>query len=76
MRGIKYGLAVGGATFFFMPVVRRLPFSRRFGISLFPFLCYCQWGYNWGHENYWRRAKEVMVTQEVMEGTRSEYTLK
>jgi hypothetical protein len=37
---------------------------------------FLRWGYVWGHENYWRRVKEVTVTYEIFAGARSKFTMK
>jgi len=37
---------------------------------------FLRWGYVWGHENYWRRVKEVTVTYEIFTGSRSKWTMK
>jgi len=76
LRGVKYGLTVSAATFFFMPVVRKQPFVRRFLISAVPMYFFWRWGYEWGHEHYWRRVKEVVVTYEMFTGARSKFTMK
>ena len=76
LRGLKYGITSSGLVFFLMPVVRRQPFLRRFGISMIPMAWFMRWGYVWGHENYWRRAKEVVVTYEIYTGARSKFTIK
>lgn len=76
MKGLKYGLILSGAVFAFMPVVRRQQFHRRFAISMIPMAYMLRWGYVWGHENWWRRAKEVVVTYEIFSGTRSKFTMK
>jgi hypothetical protein len=76
LRGFKYGLTTSLATFFLMPVVRKQPFLRRFLISMIPMTFFLRWGYVWGHENYWRRVKEVLVTYEIFAGTRSKFTMK
>merc|ERR1712166_257574 len=76
LRGFNYGLCVSAATYFAMPVVRRQPFGRRFMISMLPMAYFMRWGYVWGHENWWRRAKEVVVTYEIFAGTRSKWTQK
>ena len=76
MRGFKYGLFLSGVTYFCMPVVRKLNFTRRFGFSMLPMAYMLNWGYVWGHENWWRRAKEVVVTYEIFAGTRSKFTMK
>ena len=76
LRGLKYGLFSSTATFLFFPVIRRQPFVRRMGISLLPMAYFLNWGYVWGHENWWRRAKEVIVTYEIYAGTRSKFTMK
>jgi hypothetical protein len=59
-----------------MPVVRQQPFVKRALISAFPFYYFFNAGYVWGHETYWRKAKEVVVTYEIMIGSRSNYTTK
>ena len=74
LRGLKYGMFATTATYLFFPVVRKQPFVRRMGLSLLPMAYFLNWGYQWGHENWWRRAKEVMVTYEIHTGTRSKYT--
>ena len=76
LRGLKYGLTVSSLVFFFMPVVRKQTFMRRFMISMVPMAFFMRWGYIWGHENYWRRVKEVVVTYEITTGTRSKFTMK
>ena len=76
LRGFKYGLTTSLLTFFFMPVVRKQPFLRRFLISQIPMFFFLRWGYVWGHENYWRRVKEVTVTYEIFTGARSKFTMK
>ena len=76
LRGLKYGLTMSLAIFFFMPVVRKQTFVRRFLISQIPMFFFLRWGYVWGHENYWRRVKEVTVTYEIFIGTRSKFTMK
>lgn len=76
MRGFKYGLAGSTLTFFFFPVIRQQTFVRRFAISMVPMAYFMRWGYVWGHENWWRRAKEVVVTYEILNGTRSKFTMK
>ncbi len=63
-------------TFFFFPVIRRQPFVRRFTISMVPMAYFLNWGCVWGHENWWRRAKEVVVTYEIYSGTRDKYRTK
>ena len=76
LRGFKYGCTVSAAVFFLMPVVRRQPFVRRFAVSMLPMFFFMRWGYVWGHENYWRRVKEITVTYEIFVGTRSKFTMK
>ena len=76
MRGLKYGLASSAAVYLCMPVVRKQPFTRRFLISMLPMYYFLKWGHTWGHENFWRRAKEVTVTYEIFTGTRSRFTSK
>ena len=76
LRGFKYGLAASSLTFFFFPVVRRQGFARRFTISMLPMAYFMNWGYKWGHENWWRRCKEAVVTYEILNGTRSKFTMK
>ena len=76
LRGLKYGMFTSAATFAFFPVIRRQPFVRRFGFSMLPMAYFLNWGYVWGHENWWRRAKEVVVTYEIYSGTRSKMTMK
>ena len=75
-RGFKYGLVTSVLTYTLFPVIRRLPFARRFAISMLPMGYFMKWGYTWGHENFWRRAKEVVVTYEILAGTRSKFTMK
>uniref|UniRef100_A0A7S3CJF6 Uncharacterized protein n=1 Tax=Strombidium rassoulzadegani TaxID=1082188 RepID=A0A7S3CJF6_9SPIT len=75
-RGFKYGLISSSLTYLFFPVVRRQPFVKRFAISMLPMFYFLKWGYTWGHENFWRRAKEVVVTYEIYAGTRSKFTMK
>ena len=75
-RGFKYGLLTSSATFLFFPVVRRQGFVRRFAFSMLPMYYFMKWGHTWGHENFWRRAKEVVVTYEILAGTRSKFTMK
>lgn len=76
LRGFKYGLVTSTATFFLFPVIRRQPFVRRFALSMLPMAYFMRWGYVWGHENWWRRAKEIVVTYEIFSGTRSKFTMK
>ena len=76
LRGLKYGLVSSAATYMFFPVIRRQPFVRRFSISMLPMAYFLNWGYVWGHENWWRRAKEVVVTYEIYCGNRSKFTMK
>ena len=76
LRGLKYGLFTSAATFAFFPVIRRQPFVRRFACSMIPMAYFMRWGYVWGHENWWRRAKEVIVTYEIYAGTRHRMTMK
>ena len=76
LRGFKYGLTSSLAVFFMMPVVRKQPFLRRFLVSQLPMIFFLRWGYVWGHENYWRRVKEVTVTYEIFSGARSKFTMK
>ena len=59
-----------------MPVVRRQPFVKRFFVSAIPFAYFMRWGYVWGHENYWRRAKEVVVTYEIFVTSRNQFSMK
>ena len=75
-RGFKYGVSAGLFTFFLMPVVRQQTFVRRITISAIPFVYFMKAGHTWGHEIYWRKAKEVVVTYEMLSGTRSNYTMK
>ena len=75
-RGFKYGLATSTFVFLCWPVVRRQGFVRRFAISMLPMFYFMKWGHTWGHENFWRRAKEVVVTYEILAGTRSKFTMK
>ena len=76
LRGFKYGLVTSAATFFLFPVVRKQTFARRFALSMLPMAFFMRWGYVWGHEHWWRRAKEVVVTYEIFTGTRSKITMK
>ena len=76
MRGLKYGLVTSSMTFLFFPIIRKQPFIRRFTIAMVPMVYFLNWGYVWGHENWWRRAKEVVVTYEIFAGTRSKFTMK
>ena len=76
LRGLKYGLFAIAATFTLFPVIRRQPFVKRMALSLVPMAYFMNWGYVWGHENWWRRAKEVVVTYEIYSGTRSKMTMK
>ena len=76
LRGLKYGLFTSAATYAFFPVIRRQPFMRRFSLSMIPMAYFLNWGYVWGHENWWRRQKEVVVTYEIFTGTRSRMTMK
>lgn len=76
LRGLKYGMTVSALTYMFFPVIRRQPFLRRFSISILPMIFFMRWGHVWGHENYWRRVKEVSVTYEIYAGTRSKFTMK
>ena len=75
-RGFKYGLLTSTLTYAFFPVVRRQTFVRRFAFSMLPMFYFMKWGWTWGHENFWRRAKEVVVTYEILAGTRSKFTMK
>ena len=75
-RGFKYGLISSSAVYLFFPVIRRLSFVRRFAFSMLPMFYFMKWGHTWGHENFWRRAKEVVVTYEILAGTRSKFTMK
>ena len=75
-RGFKYGLVFSSATYLFFPVIRKQPLPKRFAISMLPMFYFMKWGHTWGHENFWRRAKEVVVTYEIIAGTRSKYTMK
>ena len=75
-RGFKYGLLTSTLTYAFFPVVRRQTFVRRFAFSMLPMFYFMKWGWTWGHENFWRRAKEVVVTYEIYTGTRSKMTMK
>ncbi len=43
---------------------------------MLPMYYFMKWGHTWGHENFWRRAKEVVVTYEIYSGTRSKFTMK
>ena len=76
LRGFKYGLLSSSLVYLAMPVVRRQPFFRRAAVSLIPMYYFMSWGHTWGHENMWRRAKEVVVTYEILAGTRSKFTMK
>ena len=76
LRGFKYGLVTSTFTYLCFPVVRKQPFAKRFLISMLPMYYFMKWGHTWGHENYWRRAKEVVVTYEILVGTRSKFTMK
>ena len=76
LRGFKYGLIGSSIVYFFFPVVRRSPFVYRFTISAIPMFYFMRWGHVWGHENMWRRAKEVIVTYEIATGARSKFTMK
>ena len=76
MRGFKYGLVTSAATFAFFPVIRKQTFARRLAFSMVPMAYFMRWGYVWGHENWWRRAKEVIVTYEIYVGSRSKITMK
>jgi len=76
LRGLKYGMVASSATYLFFPVIKRQPFVRRFACSMVPMAYFLRWGYVWGHENWWRRAKEVVVTYEIFTGTRSKFTMK
>ena len=55
LRGLKYGIFSSTATYLFFPVIRRQPFVRRFACSMLPMAYFMNWGYVWGHENWWRR---------------------
>ena len=76
LRGFKYGLATSTLTFFFFPVIKNQTFLRRFTIAMIPMAYFMRWGHIWGHENWWRRQKEVIVTYEIYAGTRSKFTMK
>jgi hypothetical protein len=43
---------------------------------MLPMFFFLRWGYVWGHENYWRRVKEVVVTYEIHTGARHKMTMK
>ena len=75
-RGFKYGIFSSAIVYCAMPVVRKQPFVRRFLFSMLPMFYFMKWGHTWGHENMWRRAKEVVVTYEILSGTRSKFTMK
>ena len=75
-RGFKYGFVTSAFVYFFWPVVRKAPFITRFACSMVPMFYFMRWGHVWGHENCWRRAKEVAVTYEIFAGVRSKYTMK
>ena len=55
LRGLKYGMFGSTLVFFVFPVIRRQPFVRRFAFSMLPMAYFLNWGYVWGHENWWRR---------------------
>ena len=76
LRGFKYGLLSSSLVYLFFPVIRRQPFTRRFAFSMMPMFYFMKWGHTWGHENFWRRAKEVVVTYEIMNANRSKFTMK
>ena len=76
LRGFKYGLLSSSLVYMFFPVVRKQPFTRRFLFSMMPMFYFMKWGHTWGHENFWRRAKEVVVTYEIMNANRSKFTMK
>ena len=76
IRGFKYGLVSSALVYTAFPVIRRQPFYKRFAISMVPMYYFMAWGHTWGHENFWRRAKEVVVTYEIMSGTRNKFTMK
>ena len=76
VRGFKYGLVTSTFVYLCFPVIRKQPFVRRFAFSMLPMAYFMKWGYTWGHENFWRRAKEVVVTYEILAGTRSKFTMK
>ena len=75
-RGFKYGLLFSSGTYLFFPVIRKLPFAKRAAFSMLPMYYFMKWGHTWGHENFWKRAKEVTVTYEILAGTRSKFTMK
>ena len=75
-RGFKYGLFSSIFVYTCFPVIRKQPFSRRFLVASIPMIYFMRWGHTWGHENFWRRAKEVVVTYEILAGTRSKFTMK
>ena len=76
IRGFKYGLLGSSVVYFFFPVIRKQPFFKRFTFSTLPLIYFMYWGHTWGHENFWRRAKEVVVSYEILNGTRSKFTMK
>ena len=76
LRGLKYGLVASAGTYFFFPVIRRQPFLTRFTCAMVPMAYFMRWGYVWGHQHWWRRAKEIVVTYEIFVGTRSRFTMK
>ena len=76
IRGFKYGLFTSFVTFAAFPVIRRQTFVRRFALSMLPMAYFMNYGYGWGHEMWWTKQKEVVVTYEIFTGTRSKFTMK
>ena len=73
-RGFKYGLVTSAAVFFCFPVIRKQMFLRRLALSSIPMMVFLKWGYEWGHQNFWRKSYPVITTYEIGIGTRSHYT--
>ncbi|CAI2383332.1 unnamed protein product [Moneuplotes crassus] len=74
LRGAKYGAITSAAVFFFLPVVNRQLFLRRFAISMIPMFVFLRWGYIWGHQHWWRKSYPVITTYEVVAGLRNQFT--
>ena len=73
IRGFKYGLFVS-TIFFFLPVIRKQYFLRRFAISMIPMAVFLKYGYTWGHHMWWRKTYSLVATWEIAGGTRSRFT--
>jgi hypothetical protein len=43
---------------------------------MLPLAYFLRRGYLWGHDYWWRRAKEVVVTDEIFAETASKFSMK